>query len=69
MRRKRTIAFRNLLIAPLLLTVAAGCKTKTDAISNYKSEIDSIGIVWVPDLREGIFDAELVQGASGMILK
>ncbi len=69
MRRKRTIAFKNLLITSLLLTVAAGCKTKTDAISNYKSEIDSIGIVWVPDLREGIFDAELVKGASGMILK
>ena len=69
MRRKGDRALKIVFVLQIFLIVAAGCKKHTMAISNYKSEIDSIGIVWVPDLREGIFDAELVQGASGMILK
>jgi hypothetical protein len=69
MRRKRERSLKILYILPLFMIVAAGCKTQTNSLNNYKSEIDSIGIVWVPDLREGIFDAELVPGASGMILK
>ena len=68
MRKKAERALRILFI-PLLYLIMAGCSTKTYPINNYKSEIDSIGIVWVPDLREGIFDAELVPGGSGMILK
>jgi len=35
----------------------------------YKNEIDSIGIVWVPDLREGIFTAELLSDGTDLILK
>lgn len=35
----------------------------------YKDEIDSIGIVWVPDLREGIFEAELLSDGTDLILK
>ena len=46
---------------------ATGCRqTGTDL---YKNEIDSIGIVWVPDLREGIFEAELFSEGTDMILK
>jgi len=69
MRRKRERALNILFILLSFLIMAAGCRTQTNAIDSYKGEIDSIGIVWVPDLREGIFDAELVPGASGMILK
>ena len=69
MRKIRESDLKILIILTLVLLVAAGCKTQTNAINNYKSEIDSIGIVWVPDLREGIFDAEILPGTSGMILK
>jgi len=69
MRRKRDRALKIFFVLQVFLIVAAGCKKNTNSKSDYKSEIDSIGIVWVPDLREGIFDTELVPGASGMILK
>jgi len=69
MRIKRDTGFRIVLAVTALLILPTGCKQSTTVINNYKSEIDSIGIVWVPDLREGIFDAEVSLGPSGMILK
>ena len=69
MRRKRERSLKIVIIPTLFLIAVSGCSTQTNSTNDYKSQIDSIGIVWVPDLREGIFDAELVQGGSGMILK
>jgi len=44
-----------------------GCRqTEPDL---YKNEIDSVGIVWVPDLREGIFEAQLLSDGTDLILK
>jgi gamma-D-glutamyl-L-lysine dipeptidyl-peptidase len=54
----------------IAFTIAPGCKQKAVTNTyNFKSEIDSIAIVWVPDLREGIFDAEFIPGRTEMILK
>jgi hypothetical protein len=69
MRIKTEIGFKLLLAASFSLILASGCKQKPPAVDNYKSEIDSIGIVYVPDLREGIFDAEIVSRGSLLILK
>ena len=66
---KTEIGFKLLVAASFSLILAAGCKQKPSIYNNYKSEIDSIGIVYVPDLREGIFDAEIVSGGSALILK
>jgi len=61
------ISFRILLVVSVSLILTAGCKQKST--NNFKREIDSIGIVWVPDLREGIFEAELISRGLDMILK
>ena len=61
------ISFRILLVVSVSLILTAGCKQKST--NNFKREIDSIGIVWVPDLREGIFEAELISRGPDMILK
>jgi len=55
--------------AALLFTALTinGCREETANL--YKNDIDSIGIVWVPDLREGIFDAELLETGRGLVLK
>jgi hypothetical protein len=67
---KVNIGLKLLPVAAIAFLIAAGCRQKTpENTNNFKSEIDSIGIVWVPDLREGIFEAELHQGGSDMILK
>lgn len=42
---------------------------RQEAVNYYKNEIDSIGIVWVPDLREGIFEAELISNGRDLVLK
>jgi hypothetical protein len=51
----------------ILLIMTTGCRHQE--ASYYKNEIDSIGIVWVPDLREGIFEAELYSNNTDLILK
>lgn len=67
---KGNIGLKILSVAVIALIIAAGCKQKTTKnTNNFKSEIDSIGIVWVPDLREGIFEAELHQDGTDLILK
>jgi len=53
------IAFISLLVP--------GCKNSAPYL--FKNEIDSIGIVWVPDLREGIFDADLKSSGDKFVLK
>ncbi len=69
MKVKTDIGFKLLLAVSVSLILASGCKQKPAAYNNYKSELDSLGIVYVPDLREGIFDAELSLNGSDMILK
>lgn len=49
------------------MIMAEGCRQEAEAY--YKSEIDSIGIVWVPDLREGIYENELYSNGTDLILK
>ncbi len=61
------ISFRILLVVSVSLILTAGCQQKST--NNFKGEIDSIGIVWVPDLREGIYEAELISRGPDMILK
>lgn len=64
------IRFRTsliILIATALLTSMPDCqKQVTD---NFENEIDSIGSVWVPDEREGIFEANLNAYGTDLILK
>ncbi len=63
------INFKLLVAVSFSLILASGCKQKPNANNNYKSDIDSIGIFYVPDLREGIFDAEIISGGSALTLK
>jgi hypothetical protein len=69
MKIKTDIGIKLLLAASYLLIMLSGCKQTPTTVNNYKSEIDSIGIVYVPDLREGIFDAEIITRGSSLILK
>jgi hypothetical protein len=69
MKIKTDIGIKLLLAASYLLIMLSGCKQTPTTVNNYKSEIDSIGIVYVPDLREGIFDAEIITSGSSLILK
>ncbi len=69
MKIKTKIGFKLLLAASFSLITASACNQKPSAYNNYKSEIDSIGIVYVADLREGIFDAEIVSRGSVLVLK
>ncbi len=62
------IAGRALVISFVIL-ITAGCARKKVAAPDFSHAIDSIGIVWVPDLREGIFEAELTSSESGFVLK
>jgi hypothetical protein len=64
--RGRT-GFRILLVVSVCLIQITGCQQKPT--NNFKGEIDSIGIVWVPDLREGIYEVELVSSGPDLILK
>jgi gamma-D-glutamyl-L-lysine dipeptidyl-peptidase len=63
------IGFKLIFAASITLILAAGCKQKPLSFNNYKSEIDSIAIVYVPDLRTGIFDAEIIPAGSALVLK
>lgn len=57
----------SIISALIFLTILTpGCKKAGSYL--FKSEIDSIGIVWVPDLREGIFDAELKSYGDKLVL-
>jgi hypothetical protein len=69
MRVKKDAGFKILLAVSVCLILTAGCKQKTNAYNNFKNELDSIGIVWVPDLREGIYDVELFSDGTSLILK
>ncbi|MDX9947794.1 MAG: C40 family peptidase [Bacteroidales bacterium] len=62
------IAGRALIISIVIL-LTAGCTRKEIVPPDLSHAIDSIGIVWVPDLREGIFEAELKSSESGFVLK
>jgi len=53
-------------IAAILIMITS---CRQEAVNYYKNEIDSIGIFWVPDLREGIFEAELISSGQDLILK
>ena len=65
---KQNITGRALIISIVIL-LTAGCARKEIAPPDLGHAIDSIGIVWVPDLREGIFEAELTSSESGFVLK
>lgn len=68
--RRGDVGLKILSVSIIAFTIATGCKQKAaKSANNFKSEIDSIAIVWVPDLREGIFEAELYPGRTNMILK
>jgi hypothetical protein len=69
MKTRKDIGFSLLIAGTLFLIVASGCKQKPIALNKYQSELDSIGIVYVPDLRDGIFDVEFVTVGSCLILK
>jgi cell wall-associated NlpC family hydrolase len=54
----------------IVILLTAGCSTKQSITPPGLTHlIDSIGIVWVPDLREGIFDAQLTSSESGFVLR
>jgi gamma-D-glutamyl-L-lysine dipeptidyl-peptidase len=54
----------------LLMMSTAGCKKHvTVAYVNYKDDIDSVSVTWVPDFREGVFDAALRTEGNKVILK
>ncbi len=64
------IGLKILPAAAIAFMIAEGCRQKTaENRYNFKSEIDSIGIIQVPDLREGIFDVELNSNGTDRILK
>jgi cell wall-associated NlpC family hydrolase len=56
-----------LIYGPVLLTLTQGCKQPAAYL--FSNEIDSIGLKWVPDKREGIFDASLYSSGNDLILK
>jgi len=61
----------GLRFLPVILVaaiMAGGCRQKEKA-DYYKSEIDSIGIVWIPDLREGVYEVELSSDGNDLVLK
>ncbi len=64
------IRFRSsliILITISLLTSIQGCQKRiTD---NFEIEIDSVGSVWIPDKREGIFEANLYPSGADLVLK
>jgi len=57
----------KIISSAAILIMIIGCRQ--ESVNNYQNEIDSIGIVWVPDLREGIFEAELIPDGPDLILK
>ena len=57
----------KIISSAAILIMIIGCRQ--ESVNNYQNEIDSIGIVWVPDLREGIFEAELIPEGPDLILK
>jgi hypothetical protein len=59
--------YRLIMAIAFISFLAPGCKKTAPYL--FKNEIDSIGIVWVPDLREGIFDAELKPEGGKIVLK
>lgn len=69
MKIGKDIGFSLLIVVTMFLFLASGCKQKPVTHNKYQSELDSIGIVYVPDLRNGIFDAEFVKNESATILK
>jgi len=69
MKIRIDIGFSLLIAGSVFLILASGCKQKPIAYNKYQSELDSIGIVYVADLRDGIFDAEFASKGSAMILK
>lgn len=58
--------YRLVFAIAFISFLAPGCKKTAPYL--FKNEIDSVGIVWVPDLREGIFDAELKTAGDKFVL-
>lgn len=56
------------ILAGICFLCTTGC-SKTSKATLFQSEIDSVGIYWVPDLREGIYEAELVNQGGNLVLK
>ncbi|MBN2667222.1 MAG: C40 family peptidase [Bacteroidales bacterium] len=69
MRTIRHKAWLNGLIFPIVILLTTGCARKESAAPDLTHLIDSIGIDWVPDLREGIFDVQLTSSESGFVLR
>ena len=57
----------------LILIVAVSCRNETvnrkEPINLYEDPLDSIAVVWAPDIREAVCEARLVQSDKGLILK
>lgn len=51
----------------LLAGIIASCKK--EAKNLYRNELDSISVVWAPDIREAICEVSLIQSEKALILK
>ena len=69
MRTGRQNITGRALIISIVILLTTGCARKEITAPDLSHAIDSIGIVWIPDLREGIFEAELTSSESGFVLK
>ncbi len=67
MPNKRIRLSLIVFIITVSLTSMPGCKKQ--ATDNFQNGIDSIGSAWVPDKREGIFEANLYSSGADLILK
>lgn len=45
-----------------------GCRQQ-QRVDDFRDELDSIAVVWAPDIREAIFDAKLYSSGGKMVLK
>lgn len=66
---KQKAWLKGLFTFIVILLTAACARRESTAPPDLSHLIDSIGIVWVPDLREGIYDVQLVSSEPGFVLK
>lgn len=66
-RNQWGICWRQYLLTIILLLSALCCRQNVTGLSG--DELDSIGKVYVPEPREGIFNANLYRSGSGLVLR
>ena len=69
MRQTQHKAWSGALFISIVIFITTGCAREESAVADINHLIDSVGIVWVPDLREGIFDVRFTSSESGSVLK